>query len=212
MSTVPPIVHHPVLHKTISDLTQQDVEEARDHNALAKHKKEAPDFSGIEGHKIPQNPPDFSGIPGHISHGKAVETDKTAEKGAKTDEQKLDPAVVLYLPAASIKAPAGASCGACWKFLGEKTAKGQCVEVEGSIDGPTGVCGLYINGSVFEGASSQPVPGIVRISKALSGYSEEGPTHCGTCEYYGGDQSSGPCAKVRGTVEFNGCCNRFEPK
>lgn len=138
-----------------------------------------------------------------------------ASKSSSVDvsaSEKLDPSVVLYLPAKSLNAPAGAKCGGCWKFMGDKTSKGKCVEVEGAIDGPTGVCGLYLAGDLLSGADPQVPEGIVQITKAIAGYSENGPTHCGTCEYYGGDAKSGPCEKVRGVVDFGGCCNRFEAK
>lgn len=207
MSIQPPVLAPHV--DNIAKLTQTHIEEARDHNEVVKSKKkqaEKLDFSGIE-------VPNFSGIPGHINHGKDAKTSKDADKDTEADKaEKLDPAVVLYLPAKSINAKTGASCGECWKFIGDKTAKGSCVEVEGTIDGATGVCGLYIAGNLLADANPQVSTGIVQISKSIAGYSEEGPTHCGTCEYYGGDATSGPCEKVKGTVEFGGCCNRWEGK
>lgn len=214
MSIQPPVLPRHIAN--ITALTKEHIESARDHNEVVKVKKkkaEAPDFSGIEGH-VEHKPLNFSGIPGHLDHGKDAEASTDEDKDAETDKEssKLDPAVVLYLPAKLLNAPAGAACGGCWKFMGDKNAKGNCVEVEGSIDGPTGVCGLYIAGDLLANADPQVSEGIVQITKAVSGYSEVGPTHCGSCEYYGGDQKSGSCEKVKGVVDFGGCCNRFEAK
>lgn len=117
---------------------------------------------------------------------------------------KLDPAVALYFPARIIAEREGASCGRCFMYRGYPRGKGSCTIVEGSIDGAKGVCGLYVHG---KGESDETA---TKLSKSMSGYTEEGPTHCGSCEYYGGDSQRGPCQKVAGTVEFNGCCNHWE--
>lgn len=121
---------------------------------------------------------------------------------------KLDQAVVLYMNAATLGSQVGAHCGDCWKFVGSEKGKGKCIEVDGSINPAHGVCGLYVNGRVFDG--KKPTFEIVRISKTVAGYFEEGPTHCGICEYFAG---RGACHKVENspqTIEEGGCCNQFE--
>lgn len=122
---------------------------------------------------------------------------------------KLDKAVVLYFPARFIGVAKGSHCGACWKFVGEPGGEGQCVEVDGDINGPKGTCGLYMHGKPFE---TMPKFGpLLKITKQIAGYIEQGPTHCGSCEYYGGAQEEkGPCARVQGIVEFEGCSNAWE--
>jgi hypothetical protein len=124
---------------------------------------------------------------------------------------KLDKAIVLYFPADALGSNVGAHCGDCWKFIGSESAPGKCIEVAGPITPAHGVCGLYINGRVFDGVKPNlPVP-VAQISKQVAGYIEQGPTHCGNCEYYRGtEEGSGPCAKINGTVEYFGCCNHWE--
>jgi len=124
---------------------------------------------------------------------------------------KLDPAIVLYFPASEIGEEDGARCGACMMYVAARGPNiGRCTVVEGAIRGDTGVCGLYVHGK----HSGPEMKGM--ISKEIAGYIENGPTHCGNCEYYGGvpdsggDDESGPCEKVSGTVEFHGCCNYWE--
>jgi hypothetical protein len=76
--------------------------------------------------------------------------------------------------------------------------------VDGEILAAHGVCGLFVNGR--EAVEK-------KLSKELAGYVEEGPTHCGNCEYYtGGKKQSGACRKVGGLVEFHGCCNQWEER
>jgi hypothetical protein len=119
---------------------------------------------------------------------------------------KLDKAVVLYFPAAAIGTASGARCGRCWKFI----EGGMCVEVEGEIDSKRGVCGLYVEGPAFQ---ERPKIDVTQISKKVAGYIEKGPSHCGGCEYYGaGTAAQGPCAKVEGIIDFEGCCNAWEEK
>jgi hypothetical protein len=129
----------------------------------------------------------------------------------KPKSTKLDKAIVLYFSDAALGSHVGAHCGDCWKFIGGEGKEGKCIEVDGGINPAHGVCGLYVNGRVFDEAKPKlPVP-VVRISKQIAGYIEEGPTHCGNCEYYkGSEDGSGPCEKVEGTVEFFGCCNHWE--
>jgi len=100
----------------------------------------------------------------------------------------------LYFTPLSIGSDAGARCGIC-KFYSNK----KCEIVEGSIDPDVGICGLYIN---------KPV------TKAEAGYSEQGPTHCQSCEYMVLPKLFGEsrCGKVQGMVEGRGCCNLWSPQ
>jgi hypothetical protein len=116
---------------------------------------------------------------------------------------KLSKSVVLYFPPALIGQNEGARCGKCIMFV----RTGHCTAVAGSIDGEHGVCGLYVHGRT----SGSDVQGM--IPKHAAGYTEEGPTHCGNCEYYGGGiKPDGPCRKVEGEVAYNGCCNFWSNK
>jgi hypothetical protein len=128
--------------------------------------------------------------------------------------EKLDKAVVLYMPAKTLGSNVGAHCGDCWKFVGSEGGPyGSCIEVDGRISGPHGVCGLYVNGRVFDGVKPNLPTEVVKISKEIAGYVELGPTHCGNCdEKLGGDSLRSECKKVEGEIEFFGCCNRWEPK
>jgi hypothetical protein len=124
---------------------------------------------------------------------------------------KLDKAIVLYFDEESLGSKVGAHCGDCWKFIGSESSHGKCIEVAGPINGPHGVCGLYVNGRVFDGIKPNLPVDVDQISKETAGYVEEGPTHCGNCEYYrGSENGNGPCMKVAGTVEYFGCCNHWE--
>lgn len=120
----------------------------------------------------------------------------------------LDKGSVLYYEPESIGSPEGARCGICWKF---DPFDRLCVEVEGSISGMHGICGLYVNGD--------PKGNIIgfgprKISKREAGYAESGPTHCGNCDemfipvVYG----QSPCKKVAGQVDGRSCCNQWEPQ
>ena len=119
---------------------------------------------------------------------------------------KLSKVEAVYLTAAQVGgADLGTRCGKCRDFI---TLSGECVIVSPpSVSGARGTCTQYIYG--------QPVAaGVPRllIAKDSVGYIEgrDVPTYCGRCEYYGGDQHSGPCAKVEGTVDYEGCCNLYE--
>jgi hypothetical protein len=126
---------------------------------------------------------------------------------------KLDKAIVLYFPGETLGSKVGAHCGDCWKFIGSEAGPGQCIEVAGEITPAHGVCGLYVNGRVFDGVKPKLPKSVVQISKVIAGYVEQGPTHCGNCEYYMGSfEGSGPCKKVDGTVQYFGCCNHWEQK
>lgn len=100
----------------------------------------------------------------------------------------------LYFLPESIGDDAGARCGIC-RFYAENS----CKIVDGRIDPDVGICGLYVK---------EPV------SKAEAGYSEEGPTHCASCEYMLNPKLFGEsrCGKVEGMVEGRACCNFWEPK
>ena len=108
--------------------------------------------------------------------------------------------VMLYFPPELIASKNGARCGLCTMFY----PSNGCTAVKGSISGTHGVCGLYVNGA------NSKEPGHPAISKEISSYTEDGPTHCGSCKYYGGDDTAGPCEVVEGTVAYHGCCNAWE--
>lgn len=123
----------------------------------------------------------------------------------------LDKAEVLYFEPESIGSPEGARCGICWKF---NPFNKLCVEVEGSISGMRGICGLYVNGDPAGAKIPLAVVPARKISKREAGYSEQGPTHCGNCDemfipvVYG----QSPCKEVVGMVEGRGCCNVWKKK
>jgi len=114
----------------------------------------------------------------------------------------------LYFNPESIGSDAGASCSICWKFNPKDK---RCLEVEGSINGPNGICGLYVHGEPF---GDKIKASIRTITKAEAGYSEEGPTHCVSCDEMLIPKLFGEsrCKKVEGMVEGRGCCNSYEPK
>lgn len=118
-------------------------------------------------------------------------------------DKKLAKSSVLYYPAKDIVEKDGAHCGKCMMFFEDKDG-GKCTVVEGAIDGPTGVCGLYVHGKHM----GPTMDGT--LEKSTVGYIEDGPTQCGNCEYYIGDSKSGICRKVAGRIEFRGCCNLWE--
>jgi hypothetical protein len=125
--------------------------------------------------------------------------------------RKIDKAVVLYMSAKVLGSHVGAHCGDCWKFVGEEKGPGECIEVAGPINPAHGVCGLYVNGRVFDGIKPKLPRSVTQISKEVAGYVEEGPTHCGNCdEKLGGDSPVSECKKVEGDIEYFGCCNRWE--
>ena len=116
---------------------------------------------------------------------------------------KLEKEVVLYFPPGLIGNDEGACCGHCMMFI----ENGRCTSVAGAIDADKGVCGLYVHGSPRGAGYSGEIP------KDVAGYTENGPTHCGSCRFYGwGDQEKGSCEVVEGTVEYHGCCNAWEGK
>lgn len=119
----------------------------------------------------------------------------------------IDKAAALYYTPESIGSPDGARCDICWKFNARDRL---CVEVDGRINGPRGICGLYVHGTpVGDHLASVPSR---KVTKQEAGYSEEGPTHCGNCDemivrvVYGESR----CKKVQGMVEGRACCNLWE--
>jgi hypothetical protein len=111
----------------------------------------------------------------------------------------------MYFGPQSIGRSEGANCDHCYKFI----VGGRCIEVDGAISGASGICGLYING---DPRGADPGFRLRRVSKQEASYAEVGPTHCLSCEYYGGrQQESGLCQKVEGVVAARGCCNLYEP-
>jgi len=121
---------------------------------------------------------------------------------------KADKSTVLYFEPQSIAVPEGSHCGVCWKFVGDPTGKGTCVEVKGLIDGRKGTCGLYVHGKPFKYA---PLFEITQVSKTEAGYVEEGATHCVSCQYMvHQNQKQSPCKNVEGLVHQLACCNGYE--
>ncbi len=153
-----------------------------------------------------------------------------ARETIQSDRQsprRLDPAVVLYFSPDAIGEKEGACCGHCMMFVpstslgdtelcrsvGKPDGKGHCTVVEGEIDSPHGICGLYVHG---EPAAAGPdmtlrqAQGQGMMPKEMAGYIEDGPTHCGNCEYF--DAAAEACEKVAGHIEAEGCCNAWEGK
>jgi len=117
---------------------------------------------------------------------------------------RVEKSVALYYEPQSIGSVMGAHCGICWKFDPVAHA---CVEVAGTINGTRGICGLYVEGeSVGDRLANTPGH---KVSKEEAGYSENGPTHCGNCEYIvrRGIYVTSPCRKVEGLVDGRACCN-----
>lgn len=114
--------------------------------------------------------------------------------------QKIRKDAVLYFPPSAIGERGGAHCGACFMYI----TTGKCAAVVGDIDPKNGVCGLYVNGRPSDTGRMGTLP------KRFADYTENGPTHCGNCEYYGGgEHQEGECEKVEGPVQYHGCCNHW---
>ena len=122
--------------------------------------------------------------------------------------QLIDKSVALYFEPESIGSADGARCNICWKF---NAIEKKCVEVDGRINGPRGICGLYVNGTPSGHALA--LKPSRKITQDEAGYSEKGPTHCGNCDemmvrkVYG----SSPCKKVKGLVDGRACCGLWNP-
>ena len=118
----------------------------------------------------------------------------------------LSKSEALYFEPESIGSPDGARCNICWKFdpIGKL-----CLEVAGDINGPHGICGLYVHGTP---RGNIPIGYLRKVSKAEAGYSEDGPTHCGNCDEMIERKLNGtsPCERVRGLVDGKACCDVWE--
>lgn len=133
--------------------------------------------------------------------------DEGVEEPASTE--KLDQAVVLYmgpelLDKAGKKAVVdepGAACGKCMMFLKDTS---ECSILKPSKVDAYGVCGLFVGGAP---ATSKEHPPMKLVPQETAGYSDDGPTRCGTCAYF---EEPSACAKVSGEVDENGCCNGYE--
>lgn len=112
--------------------------------------------------------------------------------------EKIDKGAALYFPAEDIGSDAGAKCGNCSQYKEQDKASGACDVVLGKISA-NGVCGLFVPRW--------------KVAQKVAGYIADGPTHCGSCEYYGGGRDErSPCAKVEGFVQFQGCCSLWQRK
>lgn len=113
---------------------------------------------------------------------------------------------VLYFKPKSIGRDAGARCGSCWKFI----PSGACLEVEGDISA-SAVCGLYVHGMPHH--DGKPAWKVRKVSKAESGYTSQGDTHCMNCKYMADPSAPySACERVEGIVEQRGCCNEHEQR
>lgn len=130
------------------------------------------------------------------------------------DEEKLDPAVVLYMPPATLNPDGrheGARCGRCMMYMPDLKAC-TIVYVDGkkdtSVSGERGVCGLYVGGKPMKSNEThKPMP---TVPRSVAGYYEgdDVPTRCGKCKYFIAEEEA--CQKVAGKIEANGCCNAYE--
>lgn len=119
---------------------------------------------------------------------------------------KIPQAVVLYMSRALLDAgkrePEGANCEKCMMFL---TDTSECsVLVPAKVSGPDGVCGLFVGGEAM--ASSKSHMPMELVPKAVAGYSDQAPTHCGNCDNF---LPPVRCKQVDGAVEAAGCCNAW---
>lgn len=128
----------------------------------------------------------------------------------KDSEGKLPQGVVVYLKPEQIANKSGAHCGACF-FFHRPTS--ECfLTSPAHCNAEHGVCDFYLGGNLWKQIEKKanPIPQKL-VPKEMAGYIENGPTHCANCEYFGGDEYPGECAKVQGKVEGLGCCNAWEP-
>lgn len=126
------------------------------------------------------------------------------------EDGKLRPEVVVYLTPEQIGTKEGAHCGACFFF---HRPKSECfLTSPAACNADHGVCDFFLGGNMFEVIDKhdgQPTPQKL-VPKTVAGYIEKGPTHCDNCEYFGGKEYPGECAKVSGKVEAEGCCNAWK--
>lgn len=116
-------------------------------------------------------------------------------------QAKLDKAVVLYM-GPELTGPKGANCGSCMMYL---TDTSECSVVRPAVVKSHGVCGLYVHGKPTTTEDHKPMK---IVPKEVAGYTDDGPTRCGTCEY--ALMESTACAKVAGQIHPYGCCNAYE--
>jgi len=102
----------------------------------------------------------------------------------------------LYFDPESIGDDKGARCGICRFYA---NLQHSCQIVTGRIDPLKGICGLYLK---------------TPVSKSEAGYSEEGPTHCASCEEMLIPKLFGEsrCKKVEGMIEGRGCCSLWQKR
>jgi hypothetical protein len=126
------------------------------------------------------------------------------------DRGKLAQETVMYLKPDLIKNEDGAHCGGCVFF---KTGSSECVLTSpAKCDAEHGVCEAFLGRPPGKEIESDLL-GL--IPKTEAGYIEEGPTRCGLCEYWQGDEHAkgnvtSTCAKVKGTISASGCCNAWK--
>jgi hypothetical protein len=122
---------------------------------------------------------------------------------------KLRPETVVYLTPDEIGDPSGARCGGCIFF---KPDTSECMLTSpAKCNAEHGVCALFLGRP--EKAANAEIKGhpFGLILKTQAGYIEDGPTKCGTCEYWeGGENAEGTCAKVGGKIYKDGCCSHWE--
>jgi len=105
------------------------------------------------------------------------------------------------MDADEIGSEAGAICGNCRLYFGDREGNGGCTVVKGTINGPRGICGLYVNGTPAKTGKSGT------LDPSTVGYELVGPTHCGSCKFF---DERGSCKIVEGQIEAGGCCNAWQ--
>lgn len=118
----------------------------------------------------------------------------------RQDDSKLSKSSVMYFNDKLIGDERGACCKNCFAFA----APNACALVMDEI-AEDGVCGLFVHGK-NQGDKIH----VDKIPKRAAGYTDDGPTHCGSCEYF--DSNGWRCAKVEGLIEPEACCNLWERK
>ena len=127
---------------------------------------------------------------------------------------KLRQEAVVYLKPEQIGDDSGAHCGGCIFF---NAGRSECLLTSPpACNGENGVCAAFLGGkSIFKDGGTP----LKLLPKKQAGYTEDGPTRCSTCEYWGGktkEDASAPageeasCEKVGGSIFAGGCCNLWE--
>lgn len=128
-------------------------------------------------------------------------------EGEKAEKKKIKQESVVYMTPEQIGTDEGAHCGECF-FFHRPTS--QCfITSPSKCNAQRGVCDYYIHGNLWkdiEGKVDKIVPQEL-VPKEAAGYTEDGPTHCKTCEYFEGPHA---CSRVRGHVDAHGCCNNWD--